>query len=62
MVGISIITTGLMLALFGGLIFAYPELLAYLLALGFLLLGIGLIVLGLTFRRFEKNLKPFRGW
>ena len=60
--GLSVISTGLLLALFGVLIFAYPELLAYLLALGFLVLGIGLVVLGLTFRRFEKNLKPFRGW
>lgn len=62
MLGYTIITSGLVLSVFGMLILAYPELLAYLLALGFLFLGVGLIVLGLSFRRFEKNLKPFRGW
>jgi hypothetical protein len=62
MVSISIASTGLLFVLFAALIFAYPQLLAYILALGFLLLGVGLIVLGLMFRRFEKGLVQFRRW
>jgi hypothetical protein len=62
MVSISIASTGLLFVLFAALIFAYPQLLAYILALGFLLLGVGLILLGLMFRRFEKGLMQFRRW
>jgi hypothetical protein len=62
MVSISIASTGLLFVLFAALIFAYPQLLAYILALGFLLLGVGLMVLGLMFRRFEKGLVQFRRW
>ena len=62
MVSISIASTGLLFILFAAVIFAYPQLLAYILALGFLLLGGGLIVLGLMFRRFEKSLIRFRRW
>ncbi|MDY7018224.1 MAG: hypothetical protein SVK44_08445 [Nitrospirota bacterium] len=62
MVSISIASTGLLFILFAVLIFAYPQLLAYILALGFLLLGVGLMVLGLMFRRFEKGLVQFRRW
>jgi hypothetical protein len=62
MVSISIASTGLLFILFAAVIFAYPQLLAYILALGFLLLGGGLIVLGLMFRRFEKSLIQFRRW
>jgi uncharacterized protein (DUF58 family) len=62
MVSISIASTGLLFVLFAALIFAYPQLLAYILALGFLLLGGGLIVLGIMFRRFEKSLVQFRRW
>jgi hypothetical protein len=62
MVSISIASTGLLFVLFAALIFAYPQLLAYILALGFLLLGVGLMVLGLMFRRFEKSLIQFRRW
>lgn len=62
MISISIVSTGLLFVLFAALIFAYPQLLAYILALGFLLLGVGLMVLGLMFRRFEKGLAQFRRW
>jgi hypothetical protein len=62
MVSISIASTGLLFVLFAALIFAYPQLLAYILALGFLLLGVGLMVLGLMFRRFEKGLLQFLRW